>query len=329
MLNQNHNVHKRTNSKILLIILCIFGLLFSWSCSCKNRVSDPNETPINGGITNKKPDETPTGTFSMSAATDNVVTSIVKSSTTSISDIKISFVSANNYDYTMDYTVEDSETDEAKKLTKADFQLADKVLTAKDSVANKVKLVDSSAGPVEKTITIKFTFKANDASLKNNTQTLSVEVKLTHAQELKTPEAKKNKIEEIFKAMGQLEVHTGYNFNFGDSQTTFTDSKVEVKNSSSKGGDDGHSLKIDEFKKELLDNPPYGFHQEAVKKLDYISSVKFDESKEQGKINGTIATFYIVLSFNQKYETEDITVQIDADAQGNSPSGKWDTTQNP
>ena len=320
MLNQNHNVHKRTNSKILLIILCIFGLLFSWSCSCKNRVSNPDNTP---------PQHIDPDTFAIKAATDNVVTSIVKSSTTSISDIKIAFTEANNHDYTMDYTVEDSETDEAKKLTKADFQLANKVLTAKDSVATKVKLVDSSAGPVEKTITINFTFKANDANLKNNTQTLSVEVKLTHAQELKTPEAKKNKIEEIFKAMGQVEPKSGYNFNFGDSQTTFTDSKVEVKNSSAKGGVDGNSLTIDEFKKELLDNPPYGFNQEAVKKLDYISSVKFDESKEQGKINGTIATFYIVLSFNQKYETEDITVQIDADAQGDSPSGKWDTTQNP
>ena len=185
MLNQNHNVHKRTNSKILLIILCIFGLLFSWSCSCKNRVTGPG----NDGLENGRPgggqtdnDGQTKGTFSMSASTNNVVTSIVKSSTTSISDIKIAFTEANNHDYTMDYTVEDSETDEAKKLTKADFQLANKVLTAKDSVATKVKLVDSSTGPAEKTITINFTFKANDTSLKNNTQTLSVEVKLTHAQ---------------------------------------------------------------------------------------------------------------------------------------------------
>ena len=171
MLNQNHNVHKRTNSKILLIILCIFGLLFSWSCSCKNRVSNPDNTP---------PQHIDPDTFAIKEATGNVVASIVQSVKT-FGDIKIAFAEANNHDYTMDYTVEDSETDEAKKLTKADFQLANKVLTAKDSVVTKVKLVDSSAGPVEKTITINFTFKANDTSLKNNTQTLSVEVKLTRA----------------------------------------------------------------------------------------------------------------------------------------------------
>lgn len=310
MLNQTQRLYKsKSKSKILLVFICIFGLILYYGCG---RDDD-------GGITDPS-------SFSISAKSDNVLTSIVQSVKT-FGELKIGF--AASHDYTMDYTVEDAETDESKKLTKEDFQLANKVLTAKDSVATKVKLVDSSAGPAEKTITINFTFKATDTTLKNNTQTLSVEVKLTHAQELKTPEAKKNKIEEIFKAMGQVEPKSGYNFNFGDSQTTFTDSKVEVKNSSAKGGVDGNSLTIDEFKKELLDNPPYGFNQEAVKKLDYISSVKFDEGKEQGKINGTIATFYIVLSFNQKYETEDITVQIDADAQGNSPSGKWDTTQNP
>ena len=166
MLNQKHNVFKgqKSKSKILLVFICIFGLILYYGCG---RDDD-------GGITDPS-------SFSISEASGNVKTSIVQSQKT-IGNIKIAF--AASHDYTMDYTVEDSETDETKKLTKEDFQLANNVLTAKDSVANKVNLVDSSDGPVEKTITINFTFKANDASLKNNTQTLSVEVKLTKAQKV-------------------------------------------------------------------------------------------------------------------------------------------------
>ena len=178
MRNQTKRVftHK---SKVFLTILCMLGLVFSWSCSCKNRVSNPDDTPTDGGTPPPPP-----GTFSISEATDNVKASIVKSSTTSISDIKIGFVSANNYAYSLTYTVEDSETDETKKITADDFQVANNVLTAKDSVATKMKQVDSSTAPVEKTITINFTFTANDKTLNNNTQTLPVEVKLTHAQSL-------------------------------------------------------------------------------------------------------------------------------------------------
>ena len=176
MRNQTKRVftHK---SKVFLTILCMLGLVFSWSCSCKNRVSNPDDTP-----TTPPP---PPGTFSISEATDNVKASIVKSSTTSISDIKIGFVSANNYAYSLTYTVDDAnETVEANKITADDFQVANNVLTAKDSVATKMKQVDSSTAPAEKTITINFTFTANDSNLNNNTQTLSVEVKLTHAQKL-------------------------------------------------------------------------------------------------------------------------------------------------
>ena len=178
----NHKTIFKQKSKIFITILCIFGLLFSYSCKCRNQISDPNNIPLDNGIkTNETPP--PQGTFSMSAATDNVVASIVKSSTTSINDIKISFVSANNYDYTMDYTVDDAnETVEANKIDKADFKVTDNVLTASESLLTKVKALTTDKGPAEKTITINFTFKAKDTTLQNNTQTLSVEVKLTHAQ---------------------------------------------------------------------------------------------------------------------------------------------------
>ena len=321
MRNQTKRVftHK---SKVFLTILCMLGLVFSWSCSCKNRVSNPDDTP-----TTPPP---PPGTFSISEATDNVKASIVKSSTTSISDIKIGFVSANNYAYSLTYTVEDSETVEANKITADDFQVANNVLTAKDSVATKMKQVDSSTAPAEKTITINFTFKANDSNLNNNTQTLSVEVKLTHAQTLNTTEAKKSKVEEIFKLIKLFPGNNNaYQFDFSAATFTATDNntKIEVKNSHAKANDNA-TITIEDFKTELIEGGKYGLYEQVVQNLGYLSSVKFDETKEQGKISGTVATFYVILTFNPQYETEDIIVQIDADAKNEGKGGKWaDTTQ--
>ena len=159
----NHKTIFKQKSKILLVFICIFGLILYYGCG---RDDD-------GGITDPS-------SFSISEATGNVKTSIVQSSKT-IGGLKIGF--AASHDYTMDYTVEDSETDETKKLTKTDFtKSTDNVLTLNNDGLGKVRAWNTDNGPAEKTITINFTFKANDASLKNNTQNLSVEVKLTHAQ---------------------------------------------------------------------------------------------------------------------------------------------------
>ena len=60
MRNQTTKSHN-AKSKILLITLCIFGLLFSYSCQCKNNVSDPNNIPPDSGLpgsgTNTDPDK--------------------------------------------------------------------------------------------------------------------------------------------------------------------------------------------------------------------------------------------------------------------------------
>ncbi|WP_161976177.1 hypothetical protein, partial [Brachyspira catarrhinii] len=297
-------------------------------CQCKNNVSDPNNIPPDNGI---KTNDIPPGTFFISEATDNVKASIIKSSTTSISDIKIGFVSANNYTYSFTYTVDDAtETVEANKITADDFRVADNVLTAKNSVADKMKQVDSSTAPVEKTITINFTFTPDDKTLKNNTPTLSVEVKLTHAQSLNTTETKKSKVEEIFKL---IKLYPGnnnaYQFDFSGATFTATDNntKIEVKNSHAKANDN-ETITIEDFKTDLIEGRTYGLYEQTVQNLGYLSSVKFDDTQEQGKINGTVATFYVVLTFNPQYETEDIIVQIDVDAKNEGKGGKWaDTTQ--
>ncbi|WP_161976171.1 hypothetical protein, partial [Brachyspira catarrhinii] len=139
------------------------------------------DTPTDGGVITN---DIPPGTFSISEATDNVKASIVKKSET-IGTIKIGFVSANSYAYTMDYTVEDSEADESKKITKDDFTKSDNVLTFNNTGLTKVRNSwEASTDSKENTITINFTFTADNKTLNNNTQTLSVKVTLTKAPKI-------------------------------------------------------------------------------------------------------------------------------------------------
>ena len=154
-------------NKIFSIIL---SLLVLSSLACRKSGGG------NGGGVVTEPDALP-GTFSITEASGNVKALVVKPETTA-SDIKIAF--SSSADYTAEFTVEDTaETVEINKITSEDFEFANNSLTAKATLVDKVRKLDSSSKSVEKTIKINFTFKAKDTTLKNNTKTLSIEVKLT------------------------------------------------------------------------------------------------------------------------------------------------------
>ena len=153
-------------NKIFSIIL---SLLVLSSVACRKSGGG------NGGGVVTEPDALP-GTFSITEASGNVKALVVKPDTT-VSDIKIAF--SSSADYTAKFTVEDGETVEANKITSEDFEFANNSLTAKTTLVDKVRKLDSSSQTVDKTIKINFTFKAKDTTLKNNTKTLSIEVKLT------------------------------------------------------------------------------------------------------------------------------------------------------
>ncbi|WP_346679276.1 hypothetical protein [uncultured Brachyspira sp.] len=150
-------------NKIFSIIL---SLLVLSSVACRKSGGG------NGGGVVTEP-----GTFSITEASGNVKALVVKPETTA-SDIKIAF--SSSADYTAEFTVEDTaETVEINKITSEDFEFANNSLTAKTTLVDKVRKLDSSSQTVDKTIKINFTFKAKDTTLKNNTKTLSIEVKLT------------------------------------------------------------------------------------------------------------------------------------------------------
>ena len=292
MRNQTNNVFKikRQKSKLFLIILCVFGLLFSWSCSCKNRVSNPDDTPTDGGVT------PPPGTFSISEATNNVTTNFVVKTASTVGEIKIGFVSANNYAYTLSYEVVDNEgADDNSKILKSDTDYANDVLTIKDTGLTKIRAIPR--GEV-RTITINFTFKANDSNLNNNTQNLSVEVKLTHARMIDN-----NNLGEILKKMtGQTILDLGvgnptYGFNLGGDGNTYTEGVYEIKNIASD--------KVTSFNDEIIAK----IHEYAdyyLPLLDEIKSATRSTITEGGK-DSTYYTITYDIVWEDKYEANSAT----------------------
>ena len=285
---------RNAKSKIFLTLLCIFGLLFSYSCSCKNRVSNPDDTPTDGGTPPPPP-----GTFSISEATNNVTTNFVVKTSETIGTIKIGFVSANNYPYTLSYEVVDNEgTDDNSKILKSDTEYANDVLTIKDTGLAKIRAIPSAT---VRTITINFTFKANDSNLNNNTQNLSVEVKLKHAQMIDN-----DNLGEILKKMtGETIVDLGvgnptYGFNLGGDGNTYTDGVYEIKNTAVN--------KVTSFNDEIISK----IHEYAdyyLPLLDEIKSATRSAITEGGKDSAYYTITYDIV-WEDEYESSATTVKL-------------------
>ena len=210
MLNQNHNVHKRTNSKILLIVICIFGLLFSYSCSCKNNVTGPGNDGLEDGkekITNVDPT-----VFSIS--TSSVETRLVQKADGSGFNYQpsIKFIEANGNQFTVSYEVTDNDT--ANKIEKANITYNEKDgLITFDKTAVLDKLATS-----KKSITITFTVKANDTTLQNpeTNFTLNVDLKKTYGK----LDPAKNIGELFVQASGFSPSSFGFTVQFRNAKTT-------------------------------------------------------------------------------------------------------------
>ena len=123
----NHKTIFKQKSKILLIIICIFGLAFSYSCSCRNESTGPkledddkkDGNTLTGGVDNGKGGKqyTPSATLSRSLM-------VVKSD-------------ASDTSYPITITVENADVDfnsstiSGGSLTKEDFEFANGVLKVK------------------------------------------------------------------------------------------------------------------------------------------------------------------------------------------------------
>lgn len=251
-------------NKIFSIIL---SLLVLGSVACRKSGGG------NGGGVVTEP-----GTFSITEASGNVKALVVKPETT-VSDIKIAF--SSSADYTANFTVEDSETVEANKITSEDFEFANNSLTAKTTLVDKVRKLDSSSQAVEKTIKINFTFKAKDTTLKNNTKTLSIEVKLTKELAFKPS-----------SLVGEWNAPNNYKFTMGDDGkiTTITINGISVSDYTITDWADKKDTEVSKYTV-TIDNQSSGGHT-----YDFLFTFTSGSNcivtiTEQGQTSTTPSTF--------------------------------------
>lgn len=213
------NVGKRTKkwhfskSKILLIFLLILGLIVYYGCH-RRRVSNPYDA-TNNGKTNRQP--APAGTFSVTQAGDNNTDNFIVKTTNTVGEIKIGFISDNDYPYTLKYEIEDEDKTEANRITTADTEYTNDIFTIKESGLDKIRKLDSSSGLKSKTITVYFIFTAEDTNLNNNMMGIPVSVTLKHAQTFSDNNATNNFIETALKKGKKeesSEVTGGYSYCF-------------------------------------------------------------------------------------------------------------------
>ena len=325
MRNQTNNVFKvkRQKSKIFITILCIFGLLFSYSCQCKNNVSDPNNIPPDSGI--KTNDiQTDTGgdgvNFTATLNTNSFTDLIFKVDNTTNSVVNILFDSEQNISAAEITSIKTKEGEVIDVgLTTADikYNLTTKELEVTDAATIGGKLPNRGD---KSTIVLSIKLTSDATNLNNTTTTVDVDVNL-----IKTKGLGYTEIYEIFKKIENNSVARGYDFNFSDTTTTtYNENKIEIKNNSERAEDD-NPLEPSVFKTEMEGN--YGFQKEKVKALGYISSAEIEDISNIS-ISGTTATFFVMFTFNSQYEAVTNRFQIDVDAKNEKANqGKWKTTE--
>ena len=220
-------------SKIFLIALCILGLIVSYSCQ-RRRTRSPY-MPSDVKTNNRQP--TPAGTFSISQADSNNTTNFIVKSSNTVGEIKIGFISANDYPYTVTYEIEDDDKAPENRITTADTEYTNDILTIKESGLNKIrKGLDSSTNFATKNIAVRFGFKATDTNLANSETSEVVIVTLTHAQTFNSNEATNTFIETALKKGSALEekkeesgkVTGGYSYCFTNGTLVIDSTKANT-----------------------------------------------------------------------------------------------------
>ena len=155
----NHKTIFKQKSKIFITILCIFGLLFSYSCKCRNQISDPNNIPLDNGITNKKPDETTPESFSVKADLQSANFMVgANNKQYGSSDIKI-VLDSDGKEYTAKIiSIEDITEGKTDKLelTEGDYEYAKDtgLVTIKESGLNKIGALNSENAPDDRKVNL-------------------------------------------------------------------------------------------------------------------------------------------------------------------------------
>ena len=328
MRNQTNNVFKvkRQKSKIFITILCIFGLLFSWSCSCKNRVSDPT-----GGDNGDKGDDGETIIRTNGGAVSGSYQIVVASAGDTVSTTAtVKFLNATG---TLTAIADvDASANTPTDLAVDDFDYTGTTLTFKKDATDaskidttvKDKITWSGAETRKVKATFSLTPTAANVDLTTTTQEVEIEIgKLKAAFNLK---------EEVQKFLidnneNEIELPTRLRFQF--SSGTATDKGMELKLKNQVQADDKQTISIQKFAEEFvtLFSNPYSskYFLSNIEWTDNIDTITVPtDTKLTLNFSATVASEKANL-----YEsiTNPITLVVVADASwtddGTSKTATW------
>ena len=325
MRNQTTKSHN-AKSKIFITLLCIFGLLFSYSCQCKNNVSDPNNIPDDNGI---KTNDITTDTGDTDPDKDLVDGALSTTSTKVIvvagagDTVKTtSTIKFKNATATLTAIADvDASANTPTDLTLDDFDYTGTTLTFKKDTTDASKYDATTLAKVNwsgesKKITATFTLMpAENVTLSETEKTVVIEI--VKIKVLKSEEVYTEALKKI--GGGSMSV-TGSVGTAPFIFTSGTGSKDTFKVATVGDADIG-TVKLSDFKTTFNTDT-------ATRAFDNFSKI---EIIDEGSFSGTVATFTLQFTLkdeiknNQYYEFElgDGTYKLEADIKSN-----YDNNQN-
>ena len=301
MLNQTKRLYKsKSKSKIFITILCIFGLLFSYSCSCKNKVTGPG----NDGLENGKP-----------PITDNKDGSVITPSMTLSTNLMVIDNAGTKTTESITITVDNADFEIAditgvEGLTKADFTLANGVLSLTKSF-DKVDIT-------EKTLTLTVNYKKKSTAGANDTLSKTTDKTTFNVVKVQQIDTQSEILKNIVTSLSSGASVAGrrVQFDFTDTSAATSDT-INLKNINNSGqsGDDNVAS---EFIRDII--------SEIKQKVDYQKY--FKDVTETHAIDGTDATILTIeLTFtpNSIYEFANTkyTIKLDNKKADGSSGGNW------
>ena len=311
MRNQTKRVftHK---SKVFLTILCMLGLVFSWSCSCKNRVSDPTggdngdkgpdgETIIrtNGGAVS--------GTYTIAVASDG---NSVKTAAT------VKFLNATG-------KLEAITDTDSTTLTLDDFAYTGTTLTLKDATETRAKITWDGVDTKKVKATFSLTPTATNVDLTTTTQEVEIEI-----GKFKTLSG--TDMGNVIKKIDGNITTSSDKVRFSFKDATITDSSLEIKAIDHIGNPAPAKAIIEEFVEGIIEilgdnyfNSGLYSKVEVQEDVGSINPDSADTTKISFTLKPTIANspfFEVANSFNN-YKVTAIYKYKDRD---NDVSGEWE-----
>ena len=293
MRNQKNYAFKKQKSKVFLTILCMLGLVFSWSCSCKNRVSNPDDTPTDGGVTNEEGGSVITPSITLSTnlmVIDNAGTQTKESIT----------ITVDNADFVI------ADITGVEGLTKDNFELANGVLSLKSGF--------DKVATTEKTLTLAVNYQKKSTAGANDTLSKTTDSKTFNVVKVEKFDNQSDILQNIISSLGTKMGSKRVSFNFSEVGKAGVDS-ISLENTYTTEAK--ADCNAQEFVNDILINDAI-----SIKKNDNYKKY-FDDvtgTYSIGETDKSILTIELTFSPKSIYEFGNVKYTITLNSNG---KGDW------